>query len=312
MRRAVSLFLLFLFLSACAVPAEADPKPPPQEVPAEDALEEVPSDETGEAEDRVLLTLEAPLAGGRTLTLEAFGRVSGEYDCGVQEVRVYDGEDLLQTVQAREGNMAFWGGGDLLPGETVSEYTSAVKPEGCMEVLDLNFDGNTDFGLFAFLPNNMPPYYYWMWDSELERYQYAFTLQGVEAHPGEGEISSEYKSGSAGSQRITEYYKPDGNGELYLDRVERETCDFEPERGWLDYDRGWAHETWVPPEAGNSIRPDDSSWTIEADLILVCRKFPVCEDNGNGTLSHFTEIWERKNGELQMTSREEFFYEDQL
>lgn len=303
MRRAVSLLLLLFFLSACAAPAEADPETPPQELSADDTPEET--------EDHVLLTLEAPLADGRTLTLEAFGRVLDEYDCGVREVRVYDGEDLLQTVSAREGNMAFWGDGDLLPSETVSEYTSAVKPEGCMEAVDLNFDGNTDFGLFAFLPNNMPPYYYWIWDAELQQYHYAFTLQGVEAHPEEGEISSEYKSGQAGSQWITEYYKPDGNGALYLDRVERETCDFEPEAGWLDYDRGWAHEIWIPPEGAAPIRPGDPSWAIEADLILVYREFPVCEDNGDGTVSHFTEIWEQKDGKFQMTSREEFHYEDQ-
>lgn len=311
MRRAVSLLLLFLFLSACAAPAEADSEPPPQEVPAEDAPKEVPFDDTGEGEDHVLLTLEAPLTDGRTLTLEAFGKVLDEYSCGVREVRVYDGEDLLQTVQAREGNMAFWGDGDLLPGESVSEYTSCWKAGDCMETLDLNFDGNTDFGLFGWVPNNTIPYYYWTWDAESEQYQYAFTLQGVEAHPKEGEISSEYKSGSAGSQWITEYYRPDGDGKLYLDRVERETCDFAPESGRLDYERGWAYEIWMPPETGTPIRPGGPSWAIEADLVLVCRKFPVCEDNADGTVSRFTEIWELKDGELRMTSREEFFYENQ-
>lgn len=311
MRRAVSLLLLFLLLSACAAPAEPEPGPPPQEAPAEDVPGETPSDGTGEAEDHVLLTLEAPLADGRTLTLEAVGRVLDEYTCGVREVRVCDGEDLLQTVQAAEGIASVWGEGDLLPGETVNEYTSCWKPGDCMEALDLNFDGNTDFGLFGWVPNNTIPYYYWIWDGELEQYRYAFTLQGVGARPDEGEISSEYKSGQAGSQWIAEYYRPDGNGELYLHRVERETCDFEPDSGLLDVDRGWAHETWVPPEDAALIRPDDPGRVIETDLALACREFPVCVDNPDGTVSRFTEIWELKDGKFQMTSREEFFYENQ-
>lgn len=307
MRRAVSLFSLFLLLSACAAPAEAVPETPERpswETPGEDVTEET--------EDHVLLTLEAPLAGGRTLTLEAFGRVLGEYECGVREVRVYDGEILLQTVPAMESIAAFWGEGGLLPGEELSEYTSCWKPGDCMEALDLNFDGNTDFGLFGWAPNNTIPYYYWIWDAEQERYRYAFTLQGVEVHPEEGEISSGYKSGQAGSQWITEYYKPGGDGELYLDRVRRDTRDFEPEAGRLDEDRGWAYEVWSPPEAGDPIRPGGPSWAIEADLVLVYREFPVCADNPDNTVSHFTEVWELKDGKFQMTSREEFFYENQL
>ena len=81
-----------------------------------------------------------------------------------------------------------------------------------MEVLDLNFDGDTDFGLFAGRCNNMIPYYYWTWDREAGQYQFACILQGAEAHPESGETTAEYKSGSAGSQWVTEYYWPDGNG----------------------------------------------------------------------------------------------------
>ena len=309
MKQIISLLLLLLSLAACAAPVgetvqTADTPPVLEE-------ETEPPAETDEPEDHVLLTLEAPLADGRTLTLEAFGKVEDEYTTGVREVRVYDRDTLIQTVQAREGNMAFWGDSDLLPGESVSEYTSCWKPEGCMEAVDLNFDGNTDLGLFAFRANNTIPYFYWIWNTETGRYQYAFTLQGAEAHPETGELTSEYKSGSAGSQWIREYYRPDEHGEMYLDRVERNTCDFEPEKGYLDFDRGWAEETWVPPEGMEPIRPDNGHWSIEADLVLVYRKVPTAEVNADSTVSHYTDFWELKDGTFQMTSREEFIYEDQ-
>lgn len=314
MRRLLSLLLVLMLLSACAAPAETKepPAPPVPEPPAAAAPEEAPPSEefpAKEAEDHVLLTLDASLADGRTLRLEAVGKVEDEYTCGIREVRVYDGGALIQTVQAREGTMAFWGDDDLLPGESVSEYTSCWAPEGSMTVLDLNFDGNTDFGLFGWPANNTIPYYYWIWDDEAKEYRYAFVLQEAEAHPETGELTAEYKSGSAGSQWIVEYYRPSENGELHLLRVERDTCDFEPDSGLLDVNRGWAHETWVLPEDREPIPPGDGRWSIEADLVLLRREVPVTEIDGEAA-SHFTEIWERKDGEFQLTSRKEYIDED--
>ena len=313
MRRLLLLTLVLLALSACAAPAgetEAPNPPPAQEtpeppVPAEPEEEALPEESPGE--DHVLLTLEAPLADGRTLTLEAFGRQTDEYSCGVREVRVYDGEELIQTVLSREAIEIFWGDSD---GGTVSDYTSCWSPEETMEALDLDFDGNTDFGLFGWPANNTIPYYYWLWDAETGQYQYAFTLQGAEACPETRELTAEYKSGSAGSQWITEVYQPGENGDLFLSRVERSTCDFEPDPpSQLDFDRGWAEETWVPPEGRAPIPPGDGHWGIEADLVLVRREIPIQEINAGNTFSYFTEIWERKDGELKLTSREEYFYD---
>lgn len=177
MRRVLILLLALLLLSACAAPAEVAEEAPP--APAEPApVEPAPGDSvpnrTAPEDDRSL-TLEAPLADGRTLLLEAVGKQVDEYSFGVREVRVYDGEELIQTVQAREGIEHFWGDSD---GGVVSEYTSCWSREESMEVLDLNFDGNTDFGLFGWPANNTIPYYYWMWDPEAGRYQYAFTQIG--------------------------------------------------------------------------------------------------------------------------------------
>jgi len=305
--------LLFLLLSACAAPARADLPDPPEGPAGENtpAPAENAPPEAGESEDHVLLTLKAPLADGRTLTLEAVGKTLDEYTCGVREVRVYDGNVLIQTVPALEAIEVFWGDGDLLPGEEVSSYTSCWSPEETMEALDLNFDGDTGFGLFGWAPNNTIPYYYWIWDADAGRYEYACTLQGAEVHPEAKQLTAEYKSGSAGSQWIVEYYTPDENGDLCLDRVERDTCGFEPENGYLDYNRGGAHEVWTPPEAIAPIRPGSPSLALEADLVLTRREVPVCEGQADNAIAHFTEIWERKDGELQMTSREEFFYDVQ-
>ena len=310
MRRLLILMLALLLLSACAAPAEVveEETPPSLEFPAEPLPEEeVPADET---EDHVLLTLEAPLADGRALTLEAVGKQVDEYSTGVREVRVYDGEDLIQTLLSREIIEAEWDEG---MSENFYNYTECWSPEESMEVLDLNFDGSTDFGLFGWICNNTIPYYYWTWDPEAEQYQYAFTLQGAEVHPEAQEATAEYKSGSAGSQWITEVYKPDKNGDLYLVRVERDTCDFEPEPpSYLDFDRGWAHEIWLPPQEAEPIRPDEGRGILEEEFVLIYREVPVYEadetnpGSGEGTVSHFTEIWELKDDELQLTSREEY------
>ncbi len=314
MRRFLLLTLTLLLFSACAA-LEKTSSPPLQETPAEEFPKEAgaASEEKApaeELEDHVILTLDAPLADGRTLTLEAVGKQVDEYSIGVREVRVYDGEELLQTVLAREANGAFWGDSDLLPGESVNEYTQCWSAEDSMAAADMNFDGNTDLGLFAFTPNNTIPFYFWIWDAETEQYRYAFTLQGATAHPDAREVTAEYKSGSAGSQWITEVYKPDENGDLYLDRVERDTCDFAPEPpGYLDFDRGRAKETWTPAQEAEPIRPDEGHGILEQDFILIYRYVPVYEDNGDGTVSHFTEIWELRDGKFQMTSREEYFYE---
>ena len=220
MRRVLILLLALLALSACAAPAEVveEEAPPPQEIPAEPAPEDSVPNRTVPADD-CSLTLEAPLADGRTLLLEAVGKRVDEYSFGVREVRVYDGEELIQTVRAREAIEAEWGEGMA---EDFYDYTQCWSVKDGMTALDLNFDGSTDFGLFGWTANNTIPYYYWMWEPEAERYQYAFTLQGVEVHPETEELTAEYKDGPAGALWVTEHYKFDENGGLVLTSREEE------------------------------------------------------------------------------------------
>lgn len=329
--RMICLILgLMLLCSACGarppepVPPAAEPESIPQSGEGHRDSEHAGS-ETGALEadgngDHVLLTLDAPLADGRTLRLEAVGKQTDEYGVGVREVRVYDGDALLQTITAYDAIEWEWGSAaDDLAGA----YTNCWSAEETMEALDLNFDGNTDFGLFGWICNNTIPFYYWTWDTEAEQYQYAFTLQGAEAHPETGELTSSYKSGDAGSQWITRYYKPDVDGTLVLDRLERLVYNFVPDSGMLDADREGAREIWVTPEgeAPERLSPgggmeavsarDRGMGSLEDYMTLVRREIPLEEINADNTLSYFTEIWELKDGVFQMTSREEFFYEDQ-
>ncbi len=318
MRRVLSL-LLVLLLSACAVPAEVagEETPPSQEVPADPAPEETPPEEeeilVDETADHVVLTLDAPLADGRTLRLEAVGRGREEFGPGIREVRVYDGNALIQTILAREGLESELNFDQDVPTNPYYDYTVCWSSwEGCMEALDLNFDGNTDFGLFGWPCNNIIPYFYWTWDQETEQYRFACILQGAEAHPemGEnGEVTAEYKSGMAGSQWVTEHYMPDENGELYLQRVERLVLDFQPDSGYLDSDREGAREVWLPKE-GDFLRPRPAEWSIETDLVLVSREVPVFQVNADNTASYFMEIWEFWDGEPQLVERKEYDYED--
>ena len=152
MRRVLILLAVLLMLPACAAPAEGareeSSAPPLQEAledpaPAEASPEEELPVEEVPSEDHVLLALDASLADGRTLRLEAVGKRVDEYSAGVREVRVYDGDALIQSILSREVIEAEWDEG--MP-EAFYHYTECWSPEEGMEALDLNFDGNTEIG----------------------------------------------------------------------------------------------------------------------------------------------------------------------
>lgn len=298
MRRLVLSLFLIVLCTACGMGAAEVPPalpPEPEETaspqPAPEPEETLFPQPAPELEDHVLLTLEAPLADGRTLTLEAVGRTLSEYFCGVREVRVYDGDTLLQTIPASEGILQdhAWSG-------EMAEYTECWSEEETMEVLDLNFDGSTDFGLFGWVCNNNIPFHYWTWDDAAGKYRYACTLQGAETHPEFGEITAGYKSGWG--QWYTDCYCPDENGELFLVRREIELWD---QSG--DSDRS-SVEIWEPQE-GVRIRPRPFQGE-ESGLTLVRREVPGLEVRNGRVISRFTEIWELRDGELQLTGVEEY------
>ncbi|MCM1102568.1 MAG: hypothetical protein NC409_00555 [Clostridium sp.] len=272
------------------------------------------------SEDAVLITTEASLADGRALTLAVVGKKISENFYGVSEVRVYDGDVLIQTVFVADAIAAYErgtflsedpegiqpdGSGELSADERnelpeYMKYTECWSIEDTIAVLDFNFDGNADFGLFGWVPNNTIPYYYWAWDEAAGQYAYVFTLQGVEVHPEAGEVSAGYKSGAAGSQHTTDYFVPDGDGELYM--VRREILDWKQS---ADGERP-ALEIWVPRD-GVEISARAVSYSgLEDELVLVRREIPTAEVHDDNTVSYFTEIWELRDGTLQLTGREEF------
>ncbi|MCM1536857.1 MAG: hypothetical protein NC254_00495 [bacterium] len=270
-------------------------------------------------EDVILITTEASLADGRTLTLAVVGKKLSEYFYGVSEVRVYDGDALIQTVFAADAIVAYErgtflsedsegtqpdGSGELSADERnelpeYMKYTECWSIEDTIAVLDFNFDGNTDFGLFGWVPNNTIPYYYWAWDEAAGQYAYVFTLQGVEVHPETGEVSAGYKSGEAGSRYTTDYFVPDGDGELYM--VRREILDWKQS---ADGERP-ALEIWVPRDGVEISARAVSDSGLEDELVLVRREIPTAEVHDDNTVSYFTEIWELKDGTLQLTGRED-------
>lgn len=310
------LILLTLLCTSCGGKTEETEEnvPPPAGVTEPEENKdgggdtELPEDLEGTG-DTVLTTQEASLSNGRTLTLKAIGKKLDEYNYGVREVRVYDGENLLQTVSVREAKEIVWGFSDDVLREDFYDYTECWTAEETIEALDLNFDGNTDFGLFGWPANNTIPYYYWQWDPDTEQYRYAFTLQGVKVLPTAKELTAEYKSGSAGSQYVTDCYTPGEDGELRLEY--RKISILEEVVPNQDTERPvWV--TLIPPE-GSVLKPadcgeEDGGWG-DSDLILARRELPLQELNEDNELTYFTEIWELVDGELQLTSREEFSYE---
>ena len=79
-----------------AAPENTAPSDTPVQVPEESA-------EPDKTEDHVLSTLEASVDGGRVLTLCAIGKQRADMDqWGIREVRVYEGNTLLQTISVQE------------------------------------------------------------------------------------------------------------------------------------------------------------------------------------------------------------------
>lgn len=181
--------------------------------------------ETLDEGDHVLSVREVTVDGGHRLRLEAVGMESltdyGTSECGVREVRVYDGGTLVQIIPAQEAIDT-----DGVDGMVGSGYTDCWTRDEVMSVADMNFDGSDDFGLFGWQCNNTIPYYYWLWDSDIGAYRYAFTLQGAIPHSETKEVSSASKSyggdGPDGGYWHTDYYQYDAAGTLMPVRREVE------------------------------------------------------------------------------------------
>lgn len=108
---------------------------------------------------------------GRTLTLicrESRLQPDRPDYFAVDEILVYDGDKLLQTI---DPDAISYDGDLLFEGLFVNRNGSMGAPD----IRDFNFDGAQDFGLLAVegYPHNVP-YCYFLWDAEAGRFDFSF------------------------------------------------------------------------------------------------------------------------------------------
>lgn len=165
--------------------------------------------------------VEAP----RTLEVEVIGKKDPDWNrWGVRCLRIYDiTSNGGKVYPMQEIVLADSVGEDFVSGSIADGYTECWSAEDTLCLRDMNFDGNSDLCVFGWTPNNTIPYYYFFWNDEAGRFEYALTLQGAEVDTENRQIVECFKSGNAGSEYTYNYYEPDGAGGLRLVRTEKKT-----------------------------------------------------------------------------------------
>jgi hypothetical protein len=169
--------------------------------------------------DQVLKILKMPFDEGKLLTLFVLGKKSGNAELfGVREIRVYDKKTLLQSVQVKEAI-------DIDGVDGIDDgYTACFTAEESAYLKDVNFDGYLDLEICGWVPNNSLPYYYWIWNNQKKRFEYAFCLQLVEIDTENKRLVAWYKVENG--LYYTDYYHVNEKSELEL--LEREVEDVRP------------------------------------------------------------------------------------
>jgi len=62
---------------------------------------------------------------------------------------------------------------------SIAAYTEAWDRESTFYTQDISFDGYDDIIVMGWLPNNTIPYYYYLWNNELEQYEYLQSMKRV-------------------------------------------------------------------------------------------------------------------------------------
>ena len=133
--------------------------------------------------------LELLLTNGMELTLNVWGK-QGDGDSGlygVREINVWGPDGLLQTIQMQEAIEA-----DGVDGIETG-YTECTSAEESVSLRDVNFDGYLDIEVCGWLPNNSIPYYYWCWNPDSRRFEYAFCLPLTEVDLENRQLIAWYK-----------------------------------------------------------------------------------------------------------------------
>lgn len=169
--------------------------------------------------DEVLKTLEMPLEDGKVLTLSVLGKSREDVEMyGVREICVYDGEHLLQSILIQEAIQI-----DGVDG--IDEgYSQCSTADGSAALKDVNFDGYLDLEVCGWVPNNSIPYYYWIWNHDIQQFEYGFCLQLSEIDTVNQQLIAWYKVENG--LYHTDYYRVNGKNQLEL--VNREIEDVRP------------------------------------------------------------------------------------
>ena len=170
--------------------------------------------------NRNKIILEVILTNEIELTLDVRGKQSdgGSGLYGVQEINVWGPDGLLQTIQMQEAIDA-----DGVDGIETG-YTECISAEESVNVKDVNFDGYLDIEVCGWVPNNSIPYYYWCWNPDSQRFEYAFCLQLKEIDVKNQRLVAWYKAENG--LYCTEYYTVTPENRLEL--VDREDWDVRP------------------------------------------------------------------------------------
>ncbi len=171
-------------------------------------------------QERLLYDTSVDFGGGHTGTLYLSGWQGN--DCGgVSTVQVVWDSGGQTTFYTREAIKAQWGEDSR---DYFTDAVSYVKTEdggyrfsGGLELLDVNFDGYLDIGLEAWRDMETGRYYdyFWLFEPETERFQYAFCLRGVAADADTQEVISTYAKNWTGYE---ERYRWNEEGKLLLVR----------------------------------------------------------------------------------------------
>lgn len=297
MKRLAILGILLATLTACGAPVvnnlPAESAPPTEEVETarqepvpELEIQPSPPDVNPETGDRALLSVNATVDGGRVLRLDAIGQALTEPGAsvryGVREIRVYDGEELLQTLSVDE----------LPPDASVGPVTQSPTVEDALTVRDMNFDGSQDIDLYGTAERAAPPHIYYLWSGDMGAYLYAFTLRGADTDPETREVVTNYRQDSA--VECTDRYGYEDGWTLKL--VSREARDWK--RGSEDFPLTDYYE--FPNGDAVLIREEFTNYNDEGLIAREVREIV------NGELTPVrVEILEGADGEYTVVRTEE-------
>lgn len=227
--------LLLILLTSCGqTETQKNPDTAPQADIEEPAPEleilQDPTETDTDAGNWVLSSVDAAVDGGRVLRLDAIGKTVEGTDVperyAVSAVRVYEGDTLLQTILIKDVPP------EASEGEPYAGESETLAPsvETAISTHDMNFDGFDDLDLCAWTgTGELDPHYYYLWNSVIGAYLYAYTLRGAVADPETREVLSTYRQDS--NTDCTDYYRYTDSGTLIL--VSRRTEDWK--RGSEDF-----------------------------------------------------------------------------